>query len=136
ASADVCLGTSLAGGVLSNDVASEKLLFIAAADDAMLADLRSFGSLLMTDATHNVSVKDNVKLITVMVKDDMGRGREVLFVVTNHETVDVYECIWRLLATLHGNRQWAPTAILSDMAPQPLKLRKLHLCKLQRDLTL
>lgn len=99
---------------------------IVVCTDAMVQDALKYGNVIFTDATHCISCKKGVKLITVMAVDEHGRGRHLLWAVVTSETTEVYEAIFRVLRHLvHDLQQrtgsdarWAPTTLMSDMAAE------------------
>ncbi|CAK9031261.1 CUB and EGF-like domain-containing protein 2, partial [Durusdinium trenchii] len=93
--------------------------FIAvAADECMLSKLRLYGGyLLMADSTHNVSNKEGVKLVTIMVQDEQRRGQPVLWAVTNFEDERLYTALFHAIRKLHGGADFHCPVVLSDMDP-------------------
>lgn len=114
------------GGDLVGDAevpVDSQLIIIAT--DAMLRDARKYGKVLFTDATHCVSCKLGVKLISVMAVDEHGRGRHLVWAVVTTETTEVFKAIFSVLRSevnaLPGGApgaQWTPTTLMTDMAKE------------------
>jgi len=97
---------------------------VAMADEKMLENLRRFGRIVFWDATHIISRKKNVKLVSVMVADTASLGQYALWIITNVETEAFYKRLFRLVNKLHGEPGWKPIAGMCDMATPPVTAAK------------
>jgi len=94
------------------------------ADEKMLENLQRFGRIVFWDATHIISRKKNVKLVSVMVADEASLGQYAVWIITNVETEAFYKRVFRFLKKLHGESAWEPIAGMCDMATPPVTAAK------------
>jgi len=85
----------------------------------MIEELRSHGEVVAFDATHRITF-EGAKLVTVLVVNRLGKGCDVMWIITMREDTDFYDGLFRYLRSLIGPN-YAPKAVMADMAPAPLR---------------
>lgn len=114
---------------VANLLADTDELFICFASEFMLRLASRHGSICYCDATHSVTQKTNVKLLTIMVVTERNQGFPVMWALSKTETTGVYAAMFRILKQrlLDIGQGLDVKVIMSDKCEAPFNGAKIGL---------
>mmetsp|Transcript_21682 Transcript_21682/g.61753 ORF Transcript_21682/g.61753 Transcript_21682/m.61753 type:complete len:1130 (+) Transcript_21682:358-3747(+) len=75
---------------------------------------------VLTDATHNVSLYEGIKLVSFFSYDKFGYTQPLAFLITNSETSDTYQVAFAVMnraVQQQCRERWNLSVLLTDLAP-------------------